>query len=92
MSVRVVRDKATNVGKGFGYATFKDRASILLALQMDGTLCQGRPLRVTKCAKPGIKKKTADPAPKKRLRITPRSQSFKQARTKKLARPPRPSK
>ena len=34
-AVRVVRDKVTNVGKGFGYVTFTDKSSVALALKMD---------------------------------------------------------
>ncbi|CAF1080777.1 unnamed protein product [Adineta ricciae] len=38
-SVRLVRDRATSVGKGFGYVLFQDEASVALALRMDGN-CQ----------------------------------------------------
>lgn len=51
--VRVVRDKENGLGKGFGYVAFKDKAAIELALQLAGTECEGRPLRVSRCAKPG---------------------------------------
>lgn len=52
-SVRIIRDKVTGSGKGFGYVTFKDRSSLELALQLNGSDCGGRPVRVNKCAKPG---------------------------------------
>ncbi|UJR30382.1 hypothetical protein I4U23_017917 [Adineta vaga] len=38
-SVRLVRDRATSVGKGFGYVLFQDEASVALALRMNGN-CQ----------------------------------------------------
>ncbi|CAF2138429.1 unnamed protein product [Rotaria magnacalcarata] len=34
-SVRLVRDRATSVGKGFGYVLFQDEASVGLALRMN---------------------------------------------------------
>jgi nucleolar protein 12 len=34
-AVRIVRDKKTNVGKGFGYVQFKDRATVGLALKLN---------------------------------------------------------
>jgi len=38
-SVRLVRDRDTSVGKGFGYVLFKDEASVALALRLNGN-CQ----------------------------------------------------
>jgi nucleolar protein 12 len=35
--VRVVRDRKTNIGKGFGYVQFKDKSSASLALKLNGT-------------------------------------------------------
>lgn len=51
--IRVIRDRETGVGKGFGYVAFKEKTAVELALQLDGSNCEGRPLRVSKCAKPG---------------------------------------
>ncbi|PJF19362.1 hypothetical protein PSACC_00877 [Paramicrosporidium saccamoebae] len=51
--VRVIRDKETGLGKGFGYVAFKEKAAVELAVQLNGSICEGRPLRVSKCAKPG---------------------------------------
>ncbi|KAI8840374.1 RNA-binding protein 34-like protein [Chytriomyces cf. hyalinus JEL632] len=50
-TVRVVRDKRTNIGKGFGYVQFTERHAVQIALKMDGQELAGRKLRVTKCAK-----------------------------------------
>jgi nucleolar protein 12 len=35
-NVRLVRDRATSVGKGFGYVLFQDEASVALALSING--------------------------------------------------------
>lgn len=45
-SIRVIRDPATRVGKGFGYVNFKDADSVALALELDGTMLQNRAIRV----------------------------------------------
>ncbi|KAJ3014856.1 Nucleolar protein 12 [Thoreauomyces humboldtii] len=47
--VRIVRDKATNVGKGVGYVLFKDRAAVTIAMRMHGSDFEGRKLRISKC-------------------------------------------
>lgn len=52
-NVRVIRDRETGMSKGFGYVTFREKASVELAQQLNGTKCEGRPMRVSKCAKPG---------------------------------------
>lgn len=57
-NVRIVRDKTTNLGKGFGYVTFADKSTIELALQLAGTDCGGRPIRINKCTKEGFHKET----------------------------------
>jgi nucleolar protein 12 len=49
--VRMIRDKITNVGKGIGYVMFKDKASVSLALKLDGQLFEKRPIRITRCLK-----------------------------------------
>ncbi|CAF1524904.1 unnamed protein product [Adineta steineri] len=51
-NVRLVRDRATSVGKGFGYVLFKDEASVSLALRMNGN-CQvgNRQIRIKTAVK-----------------------------------------
>ncbi|KAI3658423.1 hypothetical protein MP638_007525 [Amoeboaphelidium occidentale] len=49
-NIRLVRDAATSVGKGFGYVLFEDRASATLALQLNGSECGNRKIRVTRCS------------------------------------------
>ena len=47
-SVRVVRDSATGVGKGFGFILFKSKDSVVLALEKNEKQLLGRELRVTR--------------------------------------------
>ncbi|KAI8902046.1 hypothetical protein BC833DRAFT_574848 [Globomyces pollinis-pini] len=47
-NVRVIRDRKTNVGKGFGYVQFKEKSSIPLALKCNGNELCGRKIRITK--------------------------------------------
>ncbi|KAK2162570.1 hypothetical protein LSH36_96g05026 [Paralvinella palmiformis] len=45
-TVRLIRDKLTRFGKGFGYVLFSDKDSVLLSLKLDGLKFKGRYLRV----------------------------------------------
>lgn len=49
--VRVVRDRATSVGKGFAFVLFKTQAAARSALSLNGEKFNGRPLRVTRASK-----------------------------------------
>lgn len=63
--VRVVRDKATNLGKGVGYVEFKNRESVALALALDDkTFREKSTIRVQKCKIPGQEKTKAKITPK----------------------------
>lgn len=57
-NVRLVRDRKTNLGKGFGYVTFAEKSAIELALQLAGSECAGRQIRISKCTKEGYHKET----------------------------------
>ncbi len=46
--MRVVRDKATNLGKGFGYVMFRDKGAVKAAVALDGLKLRGRKLRVAR--------------------------------------------
>ncbi|XP_046577604.1 RNA-binding protein 34-like [Haliotis rubra] len=48
-NVRVIRDRQTGLGKGFGYVLFAEKSSVDLALQLDKSLLNGRKIRVTNC-------------------------------------------
>ncbi|KAL6074983.1 RNA-binding protein 34 [Balamuthia mandrillaris] len=45
-NVRLIRDKDTNLGKGFGYILFASKASVSLALALHNSKFQGREIRV----------------------------------------------
>ncbi|EGF76564.1 hypothetical protein BATDEDRAFT_36238 [Batrachochytrium dendrobatidis JAM81] len=47
-NVRVIRDRNTNVGKGFGYVQFAERSSVSLALKLNDTDLQGRQVRISR--------------------------------------------
>ena len=50
-AVRLVRDSASQLGKGFGFVHFRDQAAARAALSCDGQLLRKRPIRVTKAVK-----------------------------------------
>ena len=50
-AVRLVRDPETQVGKGFGFVLFRDRATVAAALRLHGGQFRNRELRVTTCGK-----------------------------------------
>ncbi|XP_023227274.1 RNA-binding protein 34-like isoform X1 [Centruroides sculpturatus] len=56
INVRVIRDKSTRIGKGFGYVLFKSRDSSNRAIKMDGNELKGRPLRISRASKNENKK------------------------------------
>ncbi|KAH6939196.1 hypothetical protein HPB50_016504 [Hyalomma asiaticum] len=56
-SVRLVRDKVTGMGKGFGFVTFKQPDGAALALEMTGREVSGRPIRVSPFSKQSVSKK-----------------------------------
>ncbi|XP_077201869.1 RNA-binding protein 34 [Paroedura picta] len=47
--VRIVRDRNTGIGKGFGYVLFKDTDAVHLALKLNNSELKGRKLRVKRC-------------------------------------------
>ncbi|XP_042301939.1 RNA-binding protein 34 [Sceloporus undulatus] len=48
-SVRIVRDRNTGTGKGFGYVLFKTTDAAHLALKLNNSELKGRKLRVQRC-------------------------------------------
>ncbi|KAJ1172230.1 hypothetical protein NDU88_004078 [Pleurodeles waltl] len=49
VAVRVIRDRETGVGKGFGYVLFEEADGAQLALKLDGSVLMGRKMRVKRC-------------------------------------------
>jgi len=49
--VRLVRDRASGDGKGFGFVVFKDPTSVSFALKLDGEKFDNRNLRITRVVK-----------------------------------------
>ncbi|XP_073446966.1 RNA-binding protein 34 [Dendrobates tinctorius] len=47
--VRIIRDKSTGIGKGFGYVFFQGTDSVLLALKLGNSELMGRKLRIKRC-------------------------------------------
>ena len=54
-AVRIVRDPATNIGKGFGYVLFSNKNIASMALAKEGLTIRKRPLRITRVSKPKAK-------------------------------------
>lgn len=50
LNVRLIRDRASNFGKGFGFVLFSDKEGVQAALAMKGAKFQNRELRVTRAA------------------------------------------
>ncbi|XP_078498652.1 RNA-binding protein 34-like [Lissotriton helveticus] len=48
-AVRIIRDRETGVGKGFGYVLFEEADGAQLALKLDGSVLMGRKVRVKRC-------------------------------------------
>ncbi|KAJ6651301.1 hypothetical protein lerEdw1_021101, partial [Lerista edwardsae] len=49
MGVRIVRDRNTGIGKGFGYVLFENTDAVHLALKLNNSDLKGRKLRVCRC-------------------------------------------
>ncbi|XP_006016404.1 RNA-binding protein 34 [Alligator sinensis] len=50
VAVRIVRDRNTGIGKGFGYVLFENTDAVHLALKLNNSELKGRKLRVKRCA------------------------------------------
>ncbi|KFQ68133.1 RNA-binding protein 34, partial [Phaethon lepturus] len=49
VAVRIVRDRKTGLGKGFGYVLFENTDAVHLALKLNETVLMGRKIRVKRC-------------------------------------------
>jgi nucleolar protein 12 len=63
-NVRIIRDKKTNLGKGFAYVQFQDRASVDMALRLHDTKMGTRKLRVVRCKRLEEEAKTNGMSPR----------------------------
>ncbi|XP_043914576.1 RNA-binding protein 34 [Protopterus annectens] len=50
-AVRLIRDRSTGLGKGFGYVLFESTDDVFLALKLDSSEVMGRKIRVQRCVK-----------------------------------------
>lgn len=57
--VRLVRDKSSGLGKGFGYVLFQSADSVQLALNLDGSTLERRNVRIKRSVKKNKAKSTA---------------------------------
>uniref|UniRef100_H2Q1D5 RNA-binding protein 34 n=1 Tax=Pan troglodytes TaxID=9598 RepID=H2Q1D5_PANTR len=80
MAVRIVRDKMTGIGKGFGYVLFENTDSVHLALKLNNSELMGRKLRVMRSVnKEKLKQQNSNPRlknvskPKQGLNFTSRT-------------------
>ncbi|NWW91526.1 RBM34 protein, partial [Rhynochetos jubatus] len=49
VAVRIVRDRRTGLGKGFGYVLFENTDAVHLALKLNESVLLGRKIRVKRC-------------------------------------------
>ncbi|XP_069708484.1 RNA-binding protein 34 [Phaenicophaeus curvirostris] len=49
VAVRIVRDRKTGLGKGFGYVLFENTDAVHLALKLNDSVLLGRKIRVKRC-------------------------------------------
>ncbi|NWV59963.1 RBM34 protein, partial [Malurus elegans] len=69
VGVRVVRDRRTGLGKGFGYVLFENADAVHLALKLNNSVLMGRKIRVQRIVDRRKAQKTPDQsfAPKDRV-------------------------
>ncbi|NXL43220.1 RBM34 protein, partial [Podilymbus podiceps] len=73
VAVRIVRDRKTGLGKGFGYVLFENTDAVHLALKLNDSLLMGRKIRVKHCGekwKAPQKSPNQPRAPKDRVHTT----------------------
>ncbi|NXY20626.1 RBM34 protein, partial [Atrichornis clamosus] len=60
VGVRVVRDRRTGLGKGFGYVLFENTDAVHLALKLNNSVLMGRKIRVQRVAEKKKAQKSPD--------------------------------
>jgi len=83
-NVRIIRDKKTNLGKGFAYVQFQDRASVDMALRLHDTKMGTRKLRVVRCKRLEEEAKTNGMGPRSKTAVAGAAKrlAFKDRKTK----------
>uniref|UniRef100_A0A8C3CK42 RNA binding motif protein 34 n=1 Tax=Cairina moschata TaxID=8855 RepID=A0A8C3CK42_CAIMO len=64
VAVRIVRDRQTGMGKGFGYILFENTDAVHLALKLNDSALQGRKVRVKRCVEKGSSARRAAGRPR----------------------------
>ncbi|NXE89570.1 RBM34 protein, partial [Menura novaehollandiae] len=77
VGVRVVRDRRTGLGKGFGYVLFENTDAVHLALKLNNSVLMGRKIRVQRVGEKKKAQKSLDQsrAPKDRVDTTRKKKS-----------------
>ncbi|NXT57189.1 RBM34 protein, partial [Pluvianellus socialis] len=76
VAVRIVRDRKTGLGKGFGYVLFENTDAVHLALKLNDSVLVGRKIRVKPCGekqKAPQKSPAQSHAPRDKVATTPKS-------------------
>ncbi|NXU83184.1 RBM34 protein, partial [Xiphorhynchus elegans] len=78
VAVRVVRDRKTGLGKGFGYVLFENTDAVHLALKLNNSVLMGRKIRVQRTGQKKAPQKIPGQshAPKGRVDTTTKQKSY----------------
>ncbi|XP_032793718.2 LOW QUALITY PROTEIN: RNA-binding protein 34 [Daphnia magna] len=82
--VRVVRDRTNGMGKGFGYVNFESADSVELALKLDQSILNDRPIRVSRCKKNPKPFKTEEKSSGKEKENSKESGAYKRIKNKEM--------
>ncbi|KAG8431310.1 hypothetical protein GDO86_019072, partial [Hymenochirus boettgeri] len=74
-SVRIIRDRNTGIGKGFGYILFQNADSIVLALKLNNSELMGRKIRVKHSVTAETLAKSANKSPAFKHRLNTLNQA-----------------
>ena len=86
-SIRLVRDSATVMGKGFGYVNFESADSVETAILKNSTLLGGRELRVSRSVrKPKATVQLAEKVKKSKLEKSKKKPDFVNKKVVKVSK------
>ncbi|KAF9922513.1 Nucleolar protein 12 [Linnemannia zychae] len=86
-NVRIIRDSKTNLGKGFAYVQFQDRASVDVALRLHDTKMGTRKLRVIRCKRLEEEAKTDGTQARSNTAVAGKGAAAKKGKDGKPVRP-----